>query len=176
MGDKVVTFALVELKAWLFKVCIRRLEHIYFEKSSSTVWQVRCCAHRTRRFCQKYDEDFFQILWPSQKTQTLSKTTQMSLEFFNLFHMGKKLPYLSGSGQNWPVYETLSVLFFILIDNLVVLMKANNIFQKCKSFSVSLVHSMARYLSHDQTMHQRNIEKLFWESEKLWQNNDWKQM
>ena len=36
MGDKVVTFALVELKAWLFKVCIIRLEHIYFEKSSST--------------------------------------------------------------------------------------------------------------------------------------------
>ena len=33
---------------------------------------VRCCTRKTRRSCQKYDEDFFQILWPSQKTQTLS--------------------------------------------------------------------------------------------------------
>ena len=24
-----------------------------------------------QRFCQMHDEDFFQILWPSQKTQTL---------------------------------------------------------------------------------------------------------
>ena len=43
------------------KVCIIRLVHIYFEKSSSTFWQVRCCAHRTRRSCQKYDEDFFKF-------------------------------------------------------------------------------------------------------------------
>ena len=43
------------------KVCIIRLDHICFEKSSSTFWQVRCCAHRTRRSCQKYDEDFFKF-------------------------------------------------------------------------------------------------------------------
>ena len=41
-----------------FKVCIIRLDHICFEKSSSTFWQVR----------------FFQTLWPSQKTQTLIST------------------------------------------------------------------------------------------------------
>ena len=46
-----------------FKVCIIRLDHICLEKSSSTFWQVRSC--------QKYDKDFFQILLPSQKTQTL---------------------------------------------------------------------------------------------------------
>jgi hypothetical protein len=28
-------------------------------------------VHRTRCSCQKFDEDFFQILWASQKTQTL---------------------------------------------------------------------------------------------------------
>ena len=27
----------------------------------STFWQVRCCAHRTQRSCQKYDEDFFKF-------------------------------------------------------------------------------------------------------------------
>ena len=43
---------------WFHKVCIIRLVHICFEKSSSTFWQVHCCAHRTRRSCQKYDEDF----------------------------------------------------------------------------------------------------------------------
>ena len=55
------------------KVCMIRLDHICFEKSSSIFWQVCCCAHRTRSSCQRYDEDFFQTLWPSQKTQTLSK-------------------------------------------------------------------------------------------------------
>ena len=45
----------------LIKVCIIRLDHICFEKSSSTFWQVRCCAHRTQRSCQKYDEDFFKF-------------------------------------------------------------------------------------------------------------------
>ena len=45
----------------LFKVCIIQLDHICFEKSSSTFWQVHCCAHRTRRSCQKYDEDFFKF-------------------------------------------------------------------------------------------------------------------
>ena len=55
------------------KVCIIRLDHICFGKSSSTFWQVSCCAHRTRRSCQRYDEDFLQILWPSQKTQTLHR-------------------------------------------------------------------------------------------------------
>ena len=28
--------------------------------------------HRKRRTYQKFDEDFFQILWPSQKPQTLT--------------------------------------------------------------------------------------------------------
>ena len=46
---------------WFHKVCIIRLVHICFEKSSSTFWQVRCCVHRTRRSCQKYDEDFFKF-------------------------------------------------------------------------------------------------------------------
>ena len=45
----------------MFKVCILRLDHICFEKFSSTFWQVRCCAHRTRRSCQKYDEVFFKF-------------------------------------------------------------------------------------------------------------------
>jgi hypothetical protein len=57
------------------KVCIIRLDHISFEKSSSTFWQVRCCTHRTRRSCQKYDKDFFQIVWLSQKIQTLNSTS-----------------------------------------------------------------------------------------------------
>ena len=42
------------------KVCIIRLVHICFEKSSSTFWQV-CCAHRTWRSCQKHDKDFFKF-------------------------------------------------------------------------------------------------------------------
>ena len=45
----------------MFKVCILRLDHICFENFSSTFWQVRCCAHRTRRSCQKYDEVFFKF-------------------------------------------------------------------------------------------------------------------
>ena len=43
------------------KVCIIRLINICFWKSSSTFWQVRCCAHRTQRSCQKYDEDFLKF-------------------------------------------------------------------------------------------------------------------
>ena len=43
------------------KVCIIRLVHICFEKSSSTFWQVRCCKNRTRCSCQKYDRDFFKF-------------------------------------------------------------------------------------------------------------------
>ena len=31
------------------------------KKSSSSFWQVRCCAHRTLRSCQKYEEDFFKF-------------------------------------------------------------------------------------------------------------------
>ena len=47
---------------WLvFKVCIIRLVHIVLKKSSSTFWPVHCCAHRTRRSCQKYYEDFFKF-------------------------------------------------------------------------------------------------------------------
>ena len=46
------------MKIWkTVKVCVIRLDHICFEKSSSTFWQVRYCAHRTWRFCQKYDKD-----------------------------------------------------------------------------------------------------------------------
>ena len=41
----------------LDKVCIIRLDHICFEKYSSTFSQVCYCVHRTRRSCQKYDED-----------------------------------------------------------------------------------------------------------------------
>ena len=55
----------------LVKVCIILLVHVCFEKSLLTFWQVRCCGLRTRHSCQKYNKDFFQILWPSQKTQTL---------------------------------------------------------------------------------------------------------
>ena len=40
------------------KVSIIRLDYICFEKSSSTFWQERCCAHRTRRSCQKYARIF----------------------------------------------------------------------------------------------------------------------
>ena len=40
------------------QVCIVQLDHICFEKSSLTFLQVRCCALRTRRSCQKHDEDF----------------------------------------------------------------------------------------------------------------------
>ena len=43
------------------KVCIIQLDHICFEKSSSTFWQVHCCAHRTWSSCQKYDIDFFKF-------------------------------------------------------------------------------------------------------------------
>ena len=57
-----------------FKVCKIRLDHICFEKSSSTFWQVRCCAHRTRSLLSKVRRRFFQILRPSQKTQTLGAT------------------------------------------------------------------------------------------------------
>ena len=49
-----------------FKVCIKRLVHIFKKKSSATFWQVCYCAHRTRRSCQKYDKDFFKfcgLLW-----------------------------------------------------------------------------------------------------------------
>ena len=55
-----------EYKMWTqltisVKVCIKRLDHICFEKSSSTFWQIGCCAHRTGRSCQKYDKDFFKF-------------------------------------------------------------------------------------------------------------------
>ena len=43
------------------KVCIIRLVHIFKKKSSSTFWQVHCCSYRTRRSCQKYNEDFFKF-------------------------------------------------------------------------------------------------------------------
>ena len=60
-------FFLLPLHDFLYhyKVCIIRLDHICFEKSLSTFCQIRCYAHRTRHSCQKYDEDFLQILWPS---------------------------------------------------------------------------------------------------------------
>ena len=64
------------------KVCIIRLVHICFEKSSSTFWQVRCCAHGTWRSCQKYEKYFFQILWPSQKTQTLQKKSEFLSSYY----------------------------------------------------------------------------------------------
>ena len=38
---------------WFHKVCIIRLVHICFEKSSSTFWQVHCCAQRIRHSCQE---------------------------------------------------------------------------------------------------------------------------
>jgi hypothetical protein len=34
------------------------LDHICFEKSSSTFWQVRCCAHGTRRSCKSTTKIF----------------------------------------------------------------------------------------------------------------------
>ena len=39
--------------------------------------------HRKRRTYQKFDEDFFQILWPSQKPQTLKKTLLMTV--YNIY-------------------------------------------------------------------------------------------
>ena len=51
---RTLTFPLI----WV-KVCTIQLDHICFEKSSSTFWQVRCCEHKTRRSCPKYSEDIF---------------------------------------------------------------------------------------------------------------------
>ena len=41
------------------KVCVIQLDHICFEKSLSTFWQVRCCMHRTRRSLSKVGRRFF---------------------------------------------------------------------------------------------------------------------
>ena len=88
-------------------VCIIRYDHICFEKSSSTFWQVHSSMHRTRRSCQKFDEDFFQILWPSQKTQTLDENSYriwphcVFLEQFSPTH-------LSDFRRNFPAW-----LFFV---------------------------------------------------------------
>ena len=70
----------------LVKVCIILLVHVCFEKSLLTFWQVRCCEHRTRRSCQKYNKDFFQILWPSQKTQTLIDFETVKMRVQNRFY------------------------------------------------------------------------------------------
>ena len=35
--------------------------------------------------CQKYDEDFFQILWPSQKTQTFHRNFLFSVHYMIFF-------------------------------------------------------------------------------------------
>ena len=53
---RTLTFPLI----WV-KVCTIQLDHICFEKSSSTFWQVRCCEHQTRCSCQKNDKDFFKF-------------------------------------------------------------------------------------------------------------------
>ena len=61
----------------VIKVFIVRLVHICFEKSSSTFWQVRCCAHRTRRSCQKYDKDFFKFCGLLRKTKSSHQNHSM---------------------------------------------------------------------------------------------------
>ena len=80
-----------------FKVFIIQLVHICFEKSSSTFWQVRYCVHRTWHSCQKCDEDFFQILWPSQKTQTLilcRKSMRLEKDFGSIVNTQTWLEWL----------------------------------------------------------------------------------
>ena len=71
--------AFVKVLIFFYKICIIRLDHICFEKSCATFWQVRCCAHRTRHL-SKVRRRFFQNLWPSQKTQTLPGKCKQKLE------------------------------------------------------------------------------------------------
>ena len=64
----------LELPGFKFKFSLKFVEYNLstFKKKNLGRLLVHCCAHRTRRFCQKYDEDFFfQILWPSQNPKTL---------------------------------------------------------------------------------------------------------
>ena len=63
----------------LVKVCIIRHDHICFEKSSLTFWQVRCCANRTRNSCQKYDKDFSENPNFKLESQTLAISFQIRL-------------------------------------------------------------------------------------------------
>jgi hypothetical protein len=58
------------------KVCIIPLDHICFEKSSSTFWQVHCCAHRIRHSCQKHDKDFFKFCGLLRKPKLYYLPTQ----------------------------------------------------------------------------------------------------
>ena len=73
---------------WNCKVCIIRLVHICFEKSSSTFWKVRCCAHRTRCSCQKYNEDFSNFVAFSENSNFTHAFMQNSLVFL-LRYTGK---------------------------------------------------------------------------------------
>ena len=57
--------------------CFCQLHRTASIKICLTEIQNMRAKQRTRRACQKFEEDFFQILWPSQKTQTL---TSRSLE------------------------------------------------------------------------------------------------
>ena len=70
----------------LHKVCIIRLVHICFEKSSSTFWQVRCSKHWTRRSCQKYDEDFFKF-YGLLRTQTLKLIYRKNLRWISFWSL-----------------------------------------------------------------------------------------
>ena len=58
----------------IYKVCIIQLDHIFFEKIFVN-WQLfdnfAACAQNTTLILKVWRR-FFQILWPSQKTQTLA--------------------------------------------------------------------------------------------------------
>jgi hypothetical protein len=60
----------LRLKAKNIAKILRLLKYGSEEKGSSTFWQVRCCAQRTRRSSQKYDEAFFKFCGLLRKPKT----------------------------------------------------------------------------------------------------------
>ena len=64
------------------KVCIIQDDHICFEKSLLSFWQVRCCVHRTRHSCQKYDKDFFKYCGLLRKPKLYSSVMRVGSVIF----------------------------------------------------------------------------------------------
>ena len=99
-----------------YKVCIIGLDHIFSEKSSSTFWQVRCCAHRTWRSCPKYDGIFFKFCGLLRKPKLYLITQYMSYSYiiftFKIPPCRKMVVYVTKFvifGNNLPFYETRNI-------------------------------------------------------------------
>ena len=89
-------------------------------------WQVRCCAHRTRRSCQKYDEDFFKFCGLRRKPKLYYHelpSLQYCLCFAFLSNKNSSLQYHSSTPYHLLAMQSMPTLFvlnafFFLIDSM----------------------------------------------------------